>query len=68
MSTIITLPYNSEIFWDALDWANDHCPSYETYEIVHRVFKTNLNIKYTDSVEYFFQDERDAVLFALRWA
>jgi len=70
MSTIITLPWNPEIIWQAAKWASKHCPSYETYEIIHQVFKTNTSTVYrcTDSVEYFFGEEQDAVLFSLRWA
>jgi hypothetical protein len=70
MSNIVTLPWDPKIVLQAAQWASEHCPSYETYEFVHQVFKTNTSTIYrcTDNVEYFFKEERDAVLFALRWA
>ena len=55
----VTLPYNhhSEDDKGPLKWAKDHCPSYITNTVV-----TGFVIK------YYFSQEADAVLFALRWA
>lgn len=61
MSVYVTLPYDSA--WQALDWAKKHCPSYIT-NIVHQ----NGYMTYDQSkIDYFFQDEEDALAFKLMW-
>lgn len=63
MSYTVTLPYDP--VWRPLDWAREHCPSY----ITNTVNKTNVsffNRKF--QIDYIFGEERDAVLFALKWA
>lgn len=59
----VDVPYSKAN--DARKWVKDNCPSYIT-----------LNVKTTpdwiDNTEmyitFYFSDERDATLFALRWA
>lgn len=43
-----------------LEWAKKNCPSYITQDAVQR----NGNYYY----RFFFRDERDLILFALRWS
>ena len=65
----ITLPLNQNgdnIL--PLEWAKDNCPSYITnsvdviYESDDQRFPTGFVMK------YHFYDEKDAVMFALRWS
>ena len=61
MSVHVTLPYDLE--WKALEWAKEHCPSYITNT-------THQNGYYTydqSKIDYFFDNESDAMLFALKW-
>lgn len=70
----ITLPLNqngdSKLPLDRLplEWAKDNCPSYITnsvdpiYESDDQRFPSGFVMK------YHFYDEKDAVLFALRWS
>lgn len=60
----VTLPYDP--VWRALDWAKTHCPSYITNDVhnnEHYSFD-NPDIK----IDYFFYDEQDMLMFALRWS
>jgi len=69
MSTIITLPYDPT--WQALEWVKDNCPSYFTNKAtqVRRVFTpTGDTYDKVTHIDYYFYNEQDAVLFALRWA
>jgi len=76
MGITVTLPYDP--VWTALDWAKTHCPSYITNESVNttRLKKVpggwlpNEFIGWVadSNIVYFFSDEKDALLFALRWA
>jgi hypothetical protein len=54
---IVTLIYDSE--WEALAWAKKYCPSYITNEM-------NINGQGV-SIDYYFGDEKDLILFKLRW-
>ena len=56
----VTIPYDP--LWKPLEWAKDHCPSYITNE-VHRDGDNSV-----DKIDYFFSDEKDALLFILRWS
>jgi hypothetical protein len=47
-------------FRKALDWAKENCPSYITNDL-HQD-------GYNDKIDYHFSDEKDALIFALRWA
>ena len=64
MSYTVTLPYDP--VWSALYWAQEHCPSYITNQNQSRSGSTFSNRQY--DIVYYFGEERDAVLFALRWA
>ena len=71
MTISVTLPYDPE--WRAAIWAKQYCPSYIDNDAVRPLIAGELISvaggwvrKY--SIEYFFNDEQDAVAFALRWA
>lgn len=50
-------------FFEPLLWAKEHCPSYIFNDIHQDGYNTYDNSK----IDYHFADERDAVLFILRW-
>jgi hypothetical protein len=61
----VTLPYDAS--WSALNWAKKHCPSYITNEASkeknqHQSFSRRMYY-----IDYLFSDERDAMIFSLRW-
>ena len=63
----VTVTYDAH--WKAFEWAKENCPSY----ITNAVGPAKLHslpggwvTKYYDII-YYFSDEKDAVLFALRW-
>ena len=58
---IVTLPYDPT--WQALDWAKKHCDSY----ITNDVHKDEYNMYDHKKIDYFFSDEREALLFTLAW-
>ena len=58
----ITVPYTP--FWEPLTWAKENCPSYITNDL-HR---GGYNTYDHTCIDYFFGDEKDALMFALRWA
>ena len=60
----MTLPYDP--VWCALEWAREHCPSYITNQSRPGTGTTFHNRQY--DIVYYFGEERDAVLFALKWA
>lgn len=57
----VTLPYDSD--WKALTWAEEHCPSYITNDIHMDGYNTYDDTK----IDYHFSDEKDAIMFILRW-
>ncbi len=62
----VTLPYDP--VWIALDWAKQHCPSYVTHASgPDRTKKVPGGWVNDASIVYYFNDERDAVFFSLRW-
>ena len=72
----ITIRHKS---WEALLWAKRNCPSYVSYTYKGVVRNTHIiggskrnmamPLSIIDKyVEYHFNDERDASLFALRWS
>ena len=72
MSTSVILPYDPQ--WRALEWAKEHCPSYITNTVGSKPVDNSKLVRGNGGwvrdfgIEYFFEDERDAVLFILRWA
>jgi len=56
----VTLPYDPD--WRALEWAMKNCPSYITNKA-----KTPVGCSPTYYIVYHFGDEKDAVMFMLRW-
>ena len=57
----ITLPYDP--IWRPLEWAEENCPSYIT-NTLHE--NDQRDCEYL-RIDYFFSDEKDATLFALKW-
>jgi hypothetical protein len=57
----ITIPYDP--FWAPLAWAKEHCPSYITNDMHQDGYNTYDHTK----IDYFFSDEKDALMFVLRW-
>lgn len=61
---IVTLPYDPyDPVWEAMTWAKTHCPSYNPNDM-HKYGNSYDNKR----IDYFFDNEQDALLFALRWA
>jgi len=57
----VTLPY--DVYWEALTWAKEHCPSYITNDTHMDGYNTYDDTK----IGYHFSDEKDAIMFILRW-
>lgn len=58
----ITIPYDP--FWEPLVWAKEHCLSYITNDMHQDGYNTYDHTK----VDYHFSDEKDALMFMLRWS
>lgn len=58
----ITIPYSP--FWEPLTWAKEHCPSYITNDLHMDSYNTYDHTK----IDYHFSDEKDALMFALKWS
>ena len=58
----VTIPYHP--FWEPLVWAKEHCPSYITNDMHQDGYNTYDHTK----IDYHFSDEKDYVLFMLRWS
>lgn len=53
---------------DAIDWAVANCPSFEKY-IVHELeWEEKERLDCWFRFDVYFTDERDALLFAMKWA
>jgi len=65
MSHSVILPYDPT--WCALEWAKKHCSSYITNNAVGKKHNSFFSRNYYD-IEYVFGDEKDALMFRLRWA
>lgn len=52
-------------FIDAAIWATRHCPSYVRFDI-HEV--SDRSLECDQIAEYEFSDEKDVLMFNLRWA
>jgi hypothetical protein len=61
----VTIPFDAD--WKALWWAKENCLSYITTELGTAKFHFD-PFGWDYDVVYYFNDEKDAVLFALRWA
>ena len=57
----VTIPY--DVAWPALAWAKKYCASYITNDMHCDGYNTYDQSK----IDYFFGDEKDAVMFTLRW-
>jgi hypothetical protein len=64
MKIKVTLPHDP--LWYALEWAVKNCPSYINED--HEIIIDHLGLEVITSVNYYFNDERDALVFKLRWA
>lgn len=59
----VTLPI--ERHWtSAKQWATEHCPSYTGSDWHMRGYNDYDQIM----IDYFFDDEKDAVMFILKWS
>ena len=54
-----------EYFQQAAHWAHENCLSYQG---CHVQDVTDVSYEYDQIAEYGFDDEKDAVLFSLRWS
>ena len=64
MSKTVILPYDPN--WEALIWAKTNCRSYITNQGIPRSDQDRHWA--AGSIEYFFADEKDAMMFALKWS
>jgi hypothetical protein len=70
MKTVIlnddNFPYNvaNDRFLDAAKWAKRHCKSFVRYTITD---VSDISLTNDILAEYFFKDEKDAIIFMLRW-
>ena len=58
----VTIPYDP--VWEPLDWAKKYCSSYITNDMHMNGYNTYDHTK----VDYHFSDEKDALMFMLRWS
>lgn len=65
--TKVTLPYDPAR--KASEWAKIYCPSYVTHTRAAADYPKNVPGGWVNaaSIVYYFNDDRDAVLFSLRW-
>jgi hypothetical protein len=61
VDVIVTLPYDP--VWEAMTWAKENCPSYITNDMHQDGYNTYDNTK----IDFFFGDEKEALMFMLRW-
>ena len=61
MSKVVTLPYDP--VWTALTWAKKNCSSYITNDVHKNTNEPGRGVQ----IDYFFGEEKDAVLFSLKW-
>jgi hypothetical protein len=53
-----------QYFWSANQWALEHCSSYQGYSVQD---VSDVSYIYDNIGLYLFKDEKDVVLFTLRW-
>lgn len=58
----VTIPYSP--LGEPLEWAKEHCPGYITNDMHQDGYNTYDHTK----IDYFFSDEKDAMMFKLRWS
>lgn len=58
----VTVPYSP--FWEPMTWAKENCPSYIRNDLHQDGYYTFDHTK----IDYFFSDEKDALMFMLRWS
>ena len=60
---IVILDYDPK--WKPMEWAKKHCPSYIANDTtpIHEDFSDT----YRYRVNYYFGNEKDALMFRLRW-
>ena len=64
----VTIPYDPT--WRALEWAKENCPSYITNQVATartRIVPVKGGWVAEHNIEYYFSNERDATVFALKW-
>ena len=61
----VTLPHDPK--WYALEWAIKNCPSYITND-AETVMIDKYGLEVYTKVNYYFSDEKDAIIFQLRWS
>ena len=72
--TVVTIAYDPH--WEALEWAKKHCPSYITNDVKRTIPDSDQEVEgfryviryHARIVNYYFSEEEDAALFALRWS
>lgn len=52
---------------EVVDWAIKHCPSFEKYMMVELDWEDKQERDCWFRFDVYFTDEKDAVLFSLRW-
>jgi hypothetical protein len=65
VSIDITGDFNSD---EALEWVMANCPSFEKYKVVELGWEEKMEKNCWFEFHVYFTDERDATLFALKWA
>ncbi len=58
----VTIPYTP--FWEPLAWAKQYCPSYITSDMHQDGYNTYDHTQ----IDYHFSNEKDGLLFMLRWS
>jgi hypothetical protein len=61
MDMTVTIPLSSS--WQALTWAKEHCPSY----ITNDMHMDGYNTYDKNKLDFHFSEEKDAIMFMLRW-
>jgi hypothetical protein len=63
----VTIPYDPQ--WIPLKWAKKNCPSYITNDVTPVEPKRSLSDPTNQIyINYYFSEERDAMMFMLRWS
>lgn len=60
----VTLPY--DLGQKPLKWAKQNCPSYITNR-AHPAPLVGYKMYDNSKIDYFFSDEKDMLMFAMRW-